>query len=147
MIRAAFAAALMFCSLNGVAFADTHEVKMLNRGANGPMDYDPAYLVVKPGDTVKFLPTVKGHNAATIAGFLPEGAQPFLGKINQEIAVTLDKEGIYGVKCSPHFDMGMVMLIQVGAGKADAIELPEKLPPSALKRFNTIIHAAKQAGL
>ncbi|WP_312796813.1 pseudoazurin [Tianweitania sp.] len=146
MIRAALAAALL-CSLSSLAFADTHEVKMLNRGPNGPMDYDPAFLVVKPGDTIKFLPTVKGHNAATIDGFIPEGAEPFLSKINQEFEVTLDKEGTYGVKCSPHFDMGMVMLIQVGAGRADAVKLPEKLPPIAKKRFDKIIDTVSQAGL
>ena len=28
--------------------------------------------------------------------------------------VTLDKEGVYGVKCSPHYGMGMVALIEVG---------------------------------
>ncbi|GHD05395.1 pseudoazurin [Tianweitania populi] len=146
MIRVALAAALL-CSLPSLAFADTHKVKMLNRGPNGPMDYDPAFLVVKPGDTVKFLPTVKGHNAATIDGFIPEGAEPFLSKINQEFEVTLDKEGTYGIKCSPHFDMGMVMLIKVGEGKADAVKLPEKLPPSAKKRFDKIIDTARQAGL
>ncbi|MBS9719586.1 pseudoazurin [Tianweitania sp. BSSL-BM11] len=146
MIRTALAAVLL-CSLSSLAWADTHEVKMLNRGPNGPMDYDPAYLVVKPGDTVKFLPTVKGHNVATIDGFIPEGAEPFLSKINQEFEVTLEEEGTYGVKCSPHFDMGMVMLIQVGERKAEEVKLPEKLPPSARKRFTKIIETAKQAGL
>ena len=147
MIRSILIAAFLFFGMAGLVHAETHEVKMLNRGPNGPMDYEPAYLVIEPGDTVKFLATVKGHNAATIEGFLPQGAEPFLGKINQEIEVTFDKEGIYGIKCSPHFDMGMVMLIQVGDGSVDDVNLPEKLPNSALKRFGKIIDAAKQAGL
>ena len=29
-------------------------------------------------------------------------------------AVTFDKDGVYGVKCAPHYAMGMVALIEVG---------------------------------
>ena len=39
---------------------------------------------------------------------MPEGAKAFKGKINQEIAVTFDAPGTYGIKCAPHFGMGMV---------------------------------------
>ena len=39
---------------------------------------------------------------------------PFLGKIDQDIAVTFDKPGVYGVKCLPHYGMGMVALVVVG---------------------------------
>jgi plastocyanin len=55
---------------------------------------------------VEFVVTVKRHN--------PTGAEPFKGKINQEIEVTLAAPGVYGAKYSPHYDM--VMLIQVGKG-------------------------------
>lgn len=43
-----------------------------------------------------------------------EGAQAFKGEIGKPIAVTLDKEGVFGVKCVPHYGMGMVALIVVG---------------------------------
>ncbi len=45
---------------------------------------------------------------------LPEGAEAFKGKINQDVTVTFDVEGVYGVKCMPHYPLGMVALIQVG---------------------------------
>lgn len=106
-----FRAALIACLLPLAAMAETHEVRMLNRNDTGPMPFEPDYLVIQPGDTVKFIAADSGHNAATIAGMIPEGGQKFIGKIDQEIEVTLDAEGVWGVKCSPHYTMGMVMLI------------------------------------
>ena len=67
------------------ALAQTHEVKMLTRSANAGMVYEPDYLQIAPGDTVKFIPTQSGHNAATMPELVPEGAQPFKAKINQEV--------------------------------------------------------------
>jgi pseudoazurin len=56
----------------------------------------------------------KGHNAEAIKGMFPEGAVPFKGKVNEEIVLTLAQEGIYGVKCLPHYGMGMVAMIVAG---------------------------------
>ncbi|MCE8472781.1 plastocyanin/azurin family copper-binding protein, partial [Rhodovulum sulfidophilum] len=70
---------------------------------------------------------------------LPAGAEPFKGQINEEIEVTLTEPGIYGIKCSPHFAMGMVMLIQVGAQPAAEADLPAGLPTRADKRLREII--------
>ncbi len=97
----------------GLAFAEDFEVRMLNQGKKGSMVFEPDYLHLQPGDTVKFIATHKSHNAATIDGMVPEGAKGFKGKINEEIEVTFDQQGFYGIKCSPHFGMGMVMLIKV----------------------------------
>ena len=130
---------LLLALLASPAMAETFEVKMLNRNDTGPMPFEPDYLVIKPGDTVKFLATDPGHNAATIAGMIPEGAKKFVGKINQEIEVTLTEEGVWGIKCSPHFTMGMAMLIQVGDKPATEADLPEDLPPAARKRMIEIL--------
>ena len=112
---AIFTACLAVLSLAGVAQAAEHEVKMLNQGPDGElMVFEPAFLKVEPGDTVNFVPTDKSHNAETILGMAPEGAEAFKGRINKEISVTLTEEGVYGVKCMPHYAMGMVALIQVG---------------------------------
>jgi pseudoazurin len=45
---------------------------------------------------------------------VPDGAEPFKSKFNQEIVVTFENEGVYGVKCAPHYAMGMVAIVQVG---------------------------------
>lgn len=113
----------------GAAQAAEHEVKMLNKGERGVMVFEPAVLSVAPGDTVRFVPTSKSHNAESIDGMLPEGAKPFAGKINEEISVTFEKEGVYGYKCKPHYAMGMVGLVVVGDSKPNldtAKAVPQK---------------------
>ena len=44
--------AALLCSS---ALAQTHEVKMLTRSATAGMVYEPDYLQIAPGDTVKFV--------------------------------------------------------------------------------------------
>ncbi|MDP3898418.1 MAG: pseudoazurin [Mesorhizobium sp.] len=104
-------ASLLF---SGVAGAAEFEIKMLNKGAKGAMVFEPDFVRAAPGDTIKFVPTDKSHSAETIKDMIPDGAEPFKGKLNEEITVTLSKEGVYGVKCAPHYGMGMVALIVVG---------------------------------
>lgn len=94
--------------------AETFEIKMLNKGEAGSMVFEPAFVAAQPGDTITFLASSKGHNAETIKGMIPEGAESFKSKMNKEFSVTLDVEGLYGIKCTPHYSMGMVALIQVG---------------------------------
>lgn len=133
--------AILFASLvvSAPVFAETHEVKMLNRNETGPMVYEPDFLEIAPGDTVKFLGTTSGHNAATVEGMAPEGYEGFLGKINEEIEVTLDRRGFYGVKCSPHYGMGMVMVIRVGDADLPASFPASDVPERAKKRFDEIL--------
>ena len=120
------------------AFAAEHEVKMLNKGSDGQtMVFEPAFLKVAPGDTVKFVPTDKGHDAEAIPGAIPEGATPFKGKLSQELTVTLEKPGLYAYKCVPHLGMGMVGLIQVGDDKSNLAAVEGiKAPPLAKKRLS-----------
>ena len=111
---AMLAAAAAVLVLAGGARAAEVEVKLLNKGADGVMVFEPAFVKIAPGDTVKFVSTDKGHNAESIKGMLPEGAAPFVGKNNEDIAVKFEQEGVYGIKCLPHYGMGMVGMIVVG---------------------------------
>lgn len=130
-----FVALLVFLS---TAQAETYEVKMLNRGTAGSMVFEPDYLVIKPGDRVKFVATQKSHNAATIDDMIPEGATPFKGKIDEELEITFDKAGFYGIKCIPHYAMGMIMLIKVGDATLPQSYRNHKQPGIAKKRFDDI---------
>lgn len=99
----------------GTALAAEVEVKMLNKGADGGlMVFEPAFVKIEPGDTVKFAATDKSHNAETIKGMLPDGASSFVGKMNEEVTVKFEQAGVYGIKCAPHYGMGMVAMIVVG---------------------------------
>jgi pseudoazurin len=94
------------------ASSKTHEVKMLNTGKDGMMVFEPATLQIAVGDTVKFIPTDGGHNAASL--FTPEGGTTWKGEINQEVSVTIKKEGVYIYSCDPHKTLAMVGVIQAG---------------------------------
>lgn len=128
------------------AFAENYEVKMLNRGEKGSMVFEPDYLELRAGDTVKFIATNQSHNAATIDGMVPEGAPGFKGKINEEIEVTFDRDGFYGIKCSPHHGMGMVMLIKVGEATLPDSYRAINFPSRAKPRFEELFAVADKAG-
>ena len=124
--------------LGGAAMAETFEVQMLNKGSDGErMVFEPAFIQAAPGDTIKFVAADKGHNAEANKGMLPEGAEIFKGKINEEYEVTLDVEGVYGVICKPHYAMGMVMTIAVGDVDVPADFFEGRVPPKAKERFDT----------
>lgn len=119
--------------------AGTVDVQMLNRGAHGTMVFEPDFVQIAPGDTVTFRVGHKSHNAASIATMVPEGFAGFTGKINEEISITFDQPGLYGIKCSPHYTMGMVMVIRVGdAARPEGFPDPS-VPPASLKRFEEIL--------
>lgn len=122
------------------AFAASFEVRMLNKGAAGTMVFEPALTRIAPGDTVTFVPTDKGHNAETIKDMLPEGAEPFKGKMSQEVAVTFTTEGAYAIKCNPHYPMGMVAVVVVGDAPANLDALKAiKQPKLAQARFDAAV--------
>ena len=113
------AAPALVLALAGTAFAAEHEVHMLNKGEAGMMVFEPAYVKAEPGDVIRFVPTDKSHNVESIKEILPEGVETFKSKINEEYALTVTEPGLYGVKCTPHYAMGMVGLIQVGDAPAN----------------------------
>jgi pseudoazurin len=97
---------------SGPARAAEHEVQMLNKGPDGQRNwFEPAVVYAEPGDTIRFVPTDKGHNSTSVV--IPDGATEWKGKLSEEISVTLDGPGLYAYKCTPHFGLGMVGLIVV----------------------------------
>jgi pseudoazurin len=141
-MRKVLMGAVALLALTTASVAAEIEVRMLDKGTEGVMVFEPALIKIEPGDTVKFVGTNKGHNAESIKGMLPEGATPFVGKVNQDIAVAFDKPGVYGVKCLPHYGMGMVALIVVGtpsnADEAKAVVHPGKAKHVFANLFNKL---------
>lgn len=130
------ASLILAASLVGApAFAAEHVVEMLNKGDDGMMVFQPGLIRAEIGDTVRFVPTDRGHNAETIEGFLPEGVEMVLGAIDAEVVLEITAEGLYGIRCKPHFGLGMVALII--AGEQADYDVPEtaKLPRKAKDRF------------
>lgn len=112
-------------------------VHMKNQGTEGAMVFEPGYVKAAVGDTIRFMPTNPSHNAETIATILPAGVAATKGAMNQEMKLTVSKPGLYGIKCMPHYSMGMVALVQVGkVSPADlAAAKAVNLPPFAAKRM------------
>jgi pseudoazurin len=140
LAKSVFAMALAAASLAPAAQAADFEVHMLNKGKDGAMVFEPGLTKVAKGDTVTFVPTDKSHNAETFKDLVPEGAQPFKGKMNEAVKVTFDVEGAYAIKCAPHVGMGMVALVVVGEKPAniDAIKTA-KMPKKARERLDADI--------
>ncbi len=121
------------------AMAAEHEVKMLNKGPAGVMVFEPEVLKIAPGDTVTFVATDAGHNAETIKGMLPDGAEPFVGKMGKDVSVTFTEPGVYGVKCKPHYAMGMIAAIVVGDPVNVVAVKAVKNPGKAGKKFDVLL--------
>ena len=142
MFRMFLAGALMALAATGANAAEV-EVKMLNKGAAGAMVFEPALVKIAPGDTVKFVPTDKSYNAETVPEMLPAGAEPFIGKLNEQVDVTFKQNGVYGIKCKPHYGMGMVALIVVGEPTNLEAAAAAKHPGKAKQVFADLVAKAK----
>ncbi|MDJ0389004.1 pseudoazurin [Roseomonas sp. E05] len=115
------------------------EVHALNRGGNGAMMvFEPALVRIQPGDTVRFVATDKGHNAESVPSMLPQGAEPFTGRMNETVTVTFDKPGVYGIRCKPHYGMGMVALVAVGTPENEAAARAVTHPGRAKQVFGQL---------
>lgn len=83
------------------------------------MVFEPAFVQAEVGDTIVIVNAMGAHNAQTIEGIWPEGAETFVGAMNQDVTFTVTHEGFYGIKCLPHYEAGMVMLVKVGDGASN----------------------------
>ncbi len=138
-MKALLLAALAASMASGVAGAD-HTIKLFS--AEGKYRMDPSFLKVAPGDTVIFAANEE-HDSDSIDGAIPEGAERWNGKMDEEVRVTLTVEGFYAYKCSPHYFDGMVGLIQVGESTANAEAIMAlKMPPNATARLEELFGLA-----
>ena len=138
------AAPALLIALSGTGLAAEHEVRMMNRGAAGTMVFEPAYVKAEPGDVIRFVPTDKSHNVESIKEILPEGVETFKSKVNDEFSLTVTEPGLYGIKCTPHFAMGMVALVQVGEAPANLeAARTAKMPRKARERMDAEIAQVK----
>ncbi|WP_109077886.1 plastocyanin/azurin family copper-binding protein [Aggregatibacter kilianii] len=105
-------AIIAMLGLSFTAQAAHHDIKMLNTNEEGSMVFEPGFLKANVGDTVTFKTTNKGHFVHSKA--VPEGAAKFASEEDEELTITLDKEGLYVYTCPVHRPMNMNGIIQVG---------------------------------
>src|SRR5215471_21486237 len=118
---------ILVCALSHQALSDEIEVKSLNRSSTSFFVFSPDFVRIKPGDVINFVASDKGHQAYSVPGMIPEGAEPFDAEMSQDIKVTFTVSGVYVIACRPHMIMGMVAVVLVG----DPINI-DKLDPSSL---------------
>lgn len=138
LIAASLVASLAALLLTPAAYAENFEVQMLNKGTDGAMVFEPAFVKAAVGDTVTFMSTDKGHNVEGIEGMLPAGVAAFKSKAGDDYVLTISAEGVYGVKCTPHYTMGMVALIQAGAATNLDAAVAVPLKGKAKSRFEPL---------
>jgi pseudoazurin len=136
---------LSVSAISAPASAKDITIHMKNQGAEGAMVFEPSFVKAAVGDVIHFIPTDPAHNAETMPTMLPAGATPMKGMMNKEVVMTVTKPGLYGIKCMPHYSMGMVALVQ--AGKVTPADLAAakavKLPPFAAKRMTANLAKVK----
>ena len=104
-------------------FADDYVVKLLTTGDDGrTMIFEPGFLKVNVGDSIIFEPADPSHNAESF--FSPSADSSFMTELGATVSVTMSQEGVYLYKCTPHFVLGMVGVIQVGnaVNRTEALE-------------------------
>ena len=124
-----------FVFMANLAYAKTIEIEMLNKDAAGrKMVYSQEMVHIDSGDTIKWLPTSKGHNVEIVAA--PEGLDiPKKSKNGKEVSIEFTVPGIYYYWCTPHKGMGMIGLVVVGhdTSNKDAIAKAKALGKSKKK--------------
>jgi pseudoazurin len=109
--------------------------------------FEPVVVFAQPGDTVTWT-NMAGHDSVSLAGMVPEGAEGWQSKMGENFTVTLQKEGAYVYKCSPHVSLGMLGAIVVGANPPDnlaAIDEALKTTKEPKGMVNRVVKQLKQA--
>lgn len=124
-----------------------HEVLMLNAHPDDRTERNvflPDIVRAMPGDTIRFIAEDRGHNSVSDGNMLPEGAQEWRGRINEEFEITVEVDGTYGYYCQPHRALGMVGLILVGDAEVNFAEAQEaRQPGKAADRYEDIFARAR----
>jgi pseudoazurin len=125
--------------------AKTIVVEMKDSGPEGAMVFVPSFIKAMPGDTIRFVPTNPVHNAELIPTMVPAGVGPAKGAIGKQFDLVVTAPGVYGIKCAPHYSLGMVALVQVGNGPSANLAAARtvKLAPFAMKRMTSYLAKAK----
>lgn len=102
--------------LSSTVSAKHYDVKLLTTDDKGQnMVMSPGFLKISPGDTVTFSPSDPSHNVESVS--IPKQVKSFTSKMGQQFTHTFDQQGVYLYKCTPHFVLGMLGVIQVGAAQ------------------------------
>jgi plastocyanin len=107
-------------TLPHAASAETVVVSMKFNEDTGDFVFEPARIVIAPGDTVVWRQddSDNEHNVVAYPDRIPEGTEPFEGTMLTALGETwrmrFEKPGSYFYHCHPHEEAGMRGLVVVG---------------------------------
>ena len=108
------------------------------------MLYSQDIARVNVGDTIKWIPTAKGHNVQFVS--VPDGVDKVKSKLSAEFSHTFEKEGVYLYVCTPHASMGMIGVVVVGDSDVNLDEvLGYKFRGKSKKKFKKIAKSLEGA--
>lgn len=138
------AATVLFAS-SSFALAETIEVEMLNKNEAGDrMVFGQELIKAEVGDVIRFIPTDKSHNAQSVKDALPNGQEPFRGKMNKAVEYEITETGLTAIICLPHQSMGMVALVVAGDDVSNAEQvLKARIPGKGGKKIEALIEQAR----
>lgn len=130
------------------------DIRMQGRGDGSHVWFDPIGILIKPGQTVRWINLDSGNSHTTTAynpaNFhrprrMPEAAKPWDSDYllpSESFSVTFTEQGVYDYYCIPHEHAGMVGRIVVGEPQAhEWTELAGAnggLPEEALRAFPAV---------
>lgn len=104
---------ILFFVFSTMVSAQNHQVKLLTMTKDGQsMVMSPGFIKVAKGDSITFIPSDATHNVESVS--VPSGAAPFNSAMGAEVTITFNNNGVYLYKCTPHFALGMLGVVQVG---------------------------------
>src|SRR3954447_14814178 len=75
------------------AVAAEHLVHLRTESPAGRFRFDPAVVLARPGDEIRFVPDARTYGVRSIAGMQPEGTPRFSGRMGEEIVIHVDAPG------------------------------------------------------
>ncbi|WP_204115568.1 plastocyanin/azurin family copper-binding protein [Shimia biformata] len=113
-----FLGAILSLGLLPAAQAEVHDIdQLIDLNAMTPEEvyrFDPSYLWIEEGDSVRFLNSTGNHTVTALEGMWPEGAELVNIEHAPEAVISFDRPGIYGFRCKVHGRHGMYALVVVG---------------------------------
>ncbi|WP_271272381.1 plastocyanin/azurin family copper-binding protein [Aliamphritea hakodatensis] len=138
LFRSCLALSVALSASAAMAEQQAHQIHMMHQTSHVEVEditrmfrFEPDYLVIQPGDTVRFSGTVGEHTITSVSRMLPEGAKAIEINSTPSKDIRFDIPGVYGLKCRVHNRYGMVALLVVGSPENNL----EEARTFRLKRF------------
>jgi iron complex outermembrane recepter protein len=120
-----------FAIFGSMQFAEAAQQEVRMNAARG--EFEPGYLKIQPGDTVRFVPAGKSKTVGASSVLVPDGAYQWEGVPGRSFSVKLSREGIYIYQSAKHLSKGMVGAIQAGRALNEEQAKRFKLPQAAAR--------------